>query len=857
MFHLDSLTKFAEPHKTTIAKIVEIITGDGKVQAICEKVRKSKDRDERRKLKLGLPAFVLGEFSEKIVNKDFVQTEYLLFDIDHLSEEAIPALRTKIDKIAYLSFISPSGEGIKFAIKMKAPVTKDAYASNYDHYMAYFRDYLDVEIDPTKDPSRKCYYSHDPGAHLNPKVEPYPSLKADTVLKVNNVDVATVENDEIADICRYLKETRLSYHEWTICAMSLQDVDNGFNHFLTLSTNNYYKDSEDNIRIQFQSCKAVQSVTLGSLYWIAMNHGYKRKEKFLKARGTKYPFTVEKNGSYYRDKKDNYTWVFGWKTVEYLYDIREVRTKDGRLDEDVSVYDGGNELMAVLKIDGDECVLPASAITSGSALRSVITKWKSYHIAHGRADQYFNMLSEYLHKTKTGAMVKLARGIGRVLPNIWNWGNYAIVNGNVYDFEPIVWGTNHSGIMMEKWSGVSVNPKGAVKTKLNKMLTFYGKDVVVPLGWNVANLYYPAIRQIYGGFPILFLHGATGKGKTKLGNLLLAMWGVEHPESDKHFKNVLADMTNIAGSRLKNNIFCFPTFYDEYNQKHYHLLKSLYDGSGRTTALKDQTNRVKNSEIFGGTITASLNRPHEKEVLNRCVYFDVSRAVNDKNADAFNDEYFIDQGFREMSALMINLALHDYEDEFMQIVRETQPKLLRKCRQTSEAIGRITMNYAIAYAGYQILVRRKLIEDWTNLGDWVGYCNDTVDAVREGDPTEAFMVIAKKFAANPVFANFIRTEESVSEAGKPVTMLTVFVSEVLHDVQQYCDRMNIFPDLLGMNAQDVKQNLRKSPCFVEAKTMRYYYNPNNPNSGRGTAYIMAVPDDDPDEQSDLLEDIPF
>ena len=201
--------------------------------------------------------------------------------------------------------------------------------------------------------------------------------------------------------------------------MALQSVDSGFELFKLISVNEYYpNENEDNIRIQWEQCHNVNNITLGSLFWMAMQKGYRRKNKYMAEAPGIYPFIVEKDGSYYRDKNDCFVWVFGFKRIEYLYDIREVRTRDGRDDDGISVLDGGNELVTCLRIDGKEVRIPAQAMTTGSLLKREIAKQLSMHFTQKNSDTYFNMLSEYLHRTKTGAEVKLVRGIGRILPGI-------------------------------------------------------------------------------------------------------------------------------------------------------------------------------------------------------------------------------------------------------------------------------------------------------------------------------------------------------------------------------------------------------------------------------------------------------
>lgn len=863
MLHIKNLTDFAKPESTTLPEIIGRIKNDPKIKAICARVRKATKTDARR-IKKELPAFVLGEFDGKITNAAFIRSDYLLYDIDNLADDAqVAEIKEKVKPLAALVFVSPSGLGVKFAIRMKTPVDATNYRGNYEHYADYLTDYLGVELDrQTKDPSRKTYYAHDPGVYHNSAPPEYPAAKIVTVDKVNNVDDLNIDKDELADVCAYLADYRLSFMEWTMAAMALQHVDNGLQLFTIISKNKYYKDSDDVIRRKFVACNSVSRIGLGSLFWLAMEHGYKRNKKFLKSGGTKYPFEIEREGSFYRDAKDNYIWVFGWKQIEYLYDVREIKTKDGRDSSQVDIQDGGSRLLARLKIDHREISIPASALTSGTLLKKEITDVLSLHIVHGRTDNYFDMLSQYLHRTRNNAEVLMVHGVGKILPNLYNWGNYVILDGNVYDFEPLIWTGKDkitgkdTGYALDDYSNIRIIPRTDVKAKLKRMHYFYGDQLSIAIGWAIANIYFDRVIRDYGGFPILFLHGDTGKGKTKLGTMLLAMFGVANPDTDKNFKASLSDMTHVAGGRMKNKIHNMPTFFDEYNCKHYLLLKSLFDGSGRITAIKDMTDRVKQYEVNGGTITAGVIRPHEKEVLNRCIYFDVMKSVDDTKSVEFNREFMVAGAYSDLSALAINVAVKNLGDKYMEILQMANQELMKSCMKTTEAIGRITTNYAIAYAGYKLLVNYGVIDEWTSMADWVGYANETVQAISESDPVEAFLFICKKFAMENLYPNYITTSTITKDDATHVR-LTIIAKYILPEIQDYCRRRNIYYDLIGMNTNDLTTRLRNSIYFVSSKTIVCHGSEQYSNNRTyAREYIVDVPLDEEEESSELTE-IPF
>ena len=861
MLYIKNLSEFANPVEISLSEIIRLIKEDKDIKATCQKVRMASNDEMRRKSKFQLPAFVMGEFNERITNKDFIRAKYLLFDIDHIDQVQIIRAKAELKKFALFSFVSPSGKGLKFICPLKDYLTKDNYKGNYAHYANFFSDYLGLELDKqTKDPARKCYFAHDPTCELNPDAKELAIVSKVVVERLSNVDEAHCDNEELTEICRLLQTYPLSYLEWVMAAMALQDVPNGLDLFMILSKNKYYpNDTDDTIRQKFAECNSTDHVSIGTLYHLAMQRGFKRQKKYLLQGGSKYPFSVEKDGSYYRDNKDNYTWVFGFRSIQYLYDVEQNATRDGGT-ELIDHLASETELIACLQVDEKVIYVPASSLATGAQLKKEISKKMSIHFVQLKSDTYFTMLSEYLHRTKPGAVVRAIHGIGRVAPGLYNWGNYVIKDGIVYHYEPIIWENDKTGIMLDNNHNIIVHPGQGGKDKIRRLHYFYGDQICLALGWAIANVFFHEVMENFGCFPIFFIYGDSGKGKTKLATLMLAMFGVAHPESDKLFHNKLEDMSRIAGTRVKDSIFGFPTLYDEYNSKHYHLLKSLYDGAGRTIATKDTTNRVKRSSVYSGTITAAIIRPHEKEVLNRCIYFDISSSVDIGKSGEFDREYMLDGAHQSVSALAIEIALKINPQRYMELLLDAKARFMDQCCKTNEAMGRITTNYAVAYAGYRVLVDAKVIPEWVPIETWVQWIDETTCAIKEADPIESFLFLAQKFSMEGVAQQYLKVDRDSYNA--PYTIVKDGIAHIrmymnlkylVSEIQEVCRKRQVYPDLLGMTVKDIQVKIRKSPYFIEAKSTSFYVNSyNGQTTNVGYAYVVEVPLNEKDEIEDVL-----
>jgi hypothetical protein len=847
MLKIETLKRFYNPEVTSIVSIVSEIRSSQKIKEMVEKLRREEgDETAQKAIKLEMPAFTLAEFEKDkpITNQHFLRTSHLLFDIDHLSVEQLRRVLKELKEFAYFHFVSPRGYGVKFVIKLEKPLTKDNYEGNYRHYISYFTDLLGVEIDSqTVDLRRLCLYSHDPKCRLNEVAKAFPVVDINLIKRNANIDVSTLDDEEIADVCKFLSTRKLNYDQYSKVAMALNTLgDKGLDYFLLIgrgddSPDHRHRDWEK----KFKDCSSVHSLTIRTLFWVAEEHGYKRNVKFIKGgKGVKYPFEVLDEGSFYRNKEDNLQWVFGWKEIIYKYDI-------------ITNEAAGNKVL--LEIDGEPITVQSSSIPSGSLLKSEISKKYPCHFIHTRSDVFFNMLSEYLFRNRTGKKIYDTPGVGKILPDLWNFGNYLIYDGVIQPFTDIFWVTEKKGYLLEQVKEIRIIDNPKLKDKLKRLHYFYGDLITIAIGWAVANLFYMDIHEDVSCFPLLFLHGETGKGKTKLGDLILSLYGVKDPETSR-FKST--DFSAIAAHRLKNQTYNFPMFLDEYNSTYYGLMKRLYDGKGRTTALKDHTDNVKQTEVRGGTITAAYSKPPEKEVLNRCVFYDISESVDDRKAAEFNEEFIGEEGYAELSAFAISLASGLRYEEFRAIFKEAQIYFLKNMKASTEALGRISTNYAIVYAGYKILVKHKVIPEWTDLLWWLGQINSTLTYITERNPADLFLSICLSWTREGMYKNMLKLER-VLLGGEEHYRLFIDIKNIYPKVKALTSRIKEYFDLASIDELELKRKLKQHKYFNADRTGIIYFDTSVYASieSRGYAFAFDIPVVDSDELEPVDGSIPF
>lgn len=136
-----------------------------------EKVRSLSDPVERRQQKTRLPAVTFGgNFSgRRNMENCLSPTGFLTIDIDHV--ENIEPIFSSLSQDEHIWFIfrSPSGDGLKCAVRAEGIKTDDDIKKLYAASERYLSETYNVKIDPTsKDISRLTFVSWDPQLFINP-----------------------------------------------------------------------------------------------------------------------------------------------------------------------------------------------------------------------------------------------------------------------------------------------------------------------------------------------------------------------------------------------------------------------------------------------------------------------------------------------------------------------------------------------------------------------------------------------------------------------------------------------------------------------------------------------------------------
>lgn len=138
------------------------------------------DKKRYDQLKKELPYLVCGQFNPPFRRtENFAFTEYFFVDIDHIKEKGFELsdlrLRLQTDDRVVLSFLSPSGDGLKLLFKFSERCHDSGlYKIFYKKFVQQFSIQYSLEqvIDKcTNDVCRACFISIDPNVYYNKEAQ--------------------------------------------------------------------------------------------------------------------------------------------------------------------------------------------------------------------------------------------------------------------------------------------------------------------------------------------------------------------------------------------------------------------------------------------------------------------------------------------------------------------------------------------------------------------------------------------------------------------------------------------------------------------------------------------------------------
>jgi hypothetical protein len=266
-----------------------------------------------KSLKEQLPAVTFcGTFKhQRKANQISNYNKLLILDVDNLDDSKIQFQKDLIenDPHTFCCFLSPSGKGLKFLVKVSTSVEHHKQA-----FMAFSKYYLEnyqITIDKSgSDCSRLCYMSYDPGIYINIEAkifefEPNAITTSQKKITINrstnqgklsshtNIANTFGYNDSkdrkiMSKIITYLKKNKYSITEtqekWYKCAYAIANTftfDLGQKYFIELSRIDGEKYDEDKSYQMIKYCytnRKEDGLQFNTILFFAKEKGFKIKQ---------------------------------------------------------------------------------------------------------------------------------------------------------------------------------------------------------------------------------------------------------------------------------------------------------------------------------------------------------------------------------------------------------------------------------------------------------------------------------------------------------------------------------------------------------------------------------------------------
>ena len=592
---LDSITvyygnviKNSYPQPKNLSWIVQQIRNSADLKQRVSQVRSTtNDKSRQGKKEALLPYFCFQKFKNNHrVNAEFDSTKYVIQDLDHLSSRLID-IRSKLvlDNDVFMVFSSPSGDGLKVVFELDQPVIGiDQYRYEFDRFATFLRKKYGIPVDDNDDPSRACYLSSDPDIHINlnrklhsvsaPKPAAQSTKRLTQIVTALNGSASPGRTDAMSTLIGVLNQRGVEEH----VALSLIQSWNKDNNRPPLPHDKVAATVKDEYE-RYKSQSSIQPVRI-----ISQDNCYitvsGRSGKNIKTQITN--FFIEPKELLMLKGSDCLT-------------CSVTTTQGVKYDDIILENTDWHSRAKLLKAIGHQ---DCSFFGNDSDVQNLCSHINSNVPIRKNGSKVIGLVNdtwvvEGMNITSSGKCSSMS-----IIP--YQKGTDAFYHKIVYQELDDV---SYTQLMQDFYSNI---------TSLNS------PETILPiLGWNFAAPIKPVLMEQVGSFPLMFIHGGQGGGKTSTVKLFMRLHGY------KDDKPQMCDMKPFPMLKLLSSTNAIPVILDEFKMKDMkqesidnllRFMRKSYDGEVETKGRADQTTESYNLDaplvVMGEW---NINQPAIKE----------------------------------------------------------------------------------------------------------------------------------------------------------------------------------------------------------------------------------------------------
>lgn len=299
----------------------------------------------------------------------------------------------------------------------------------------------------------------------------------------------------------------------------------------------------------------------------------------------------------------------------------------------------------------------------------------------------------------------------------------------------------------------------------------FGNTGRVALLFGIATLFSDHIFSVRRNFPMLFLYGEGGSGKSRVGTYLQYLWGEPQPPLK------LSDRANTDKARIRkmaqyiNAMALFEEFINELEMNIIKTITGIYDRFGYERS---------NIATMYGTETVPINStafitgnsyPNDDPLMQRLILIDYNKNVRDEiTVEAYNKLTVLSrEGLTPITGWLLQFRQYfvdHYESEFD--LRFSEFK--KECANNKIIVpDRMCENYALILTTYEVISRAGLKLPFMP-GELKSFLLSTIKAQADkrdvGSVTQRFWDIVQQLASEGV----IRYEKEYSLSGNQLSI---------------------------------------------------------------------------------------
>lgn len=239
---------------------------------------------------------------------------------------------------------------------------------------------------------------------------------------------------------------------------------------------------------------------------------------------------------------------------------------------------------------------------------------------------------------------------------------------------------------------------------VERLVAVYGDGAKVGFAWVLACIFRDVIYRWKDWFPVLFLFGIRGSGKTALASALNSFFYVLKQDPPK-LGNTTVPALNYMLSHVTNSIVVLDEYTNLLNDKIVDILKGLWGGTTNTKInMRTEEGGISTGKVYSGVVMCGQHMPSkDSALLTRCVNLTYYRTTFSEEENLAFTEL---KDRAKMGNAHLTMEILRHRRRFEQNYRDTYMLTRREMKQRTggeRVDDRIFDNWTCVLAAFRVL----------------------------------------------------------------------------------------------------------------------------------------------------------